>query len=91
MVDLLRPRTDITTMDTMTPTNTVVTLATVTLGMDIMVIMRRLVHTDLLEVPHDPLADLRPWTVMDGPLTDMIPRAAMEVVEDHRRLRNMTG
>ena len=51
MVDLLPPRTDITTMDTTTPTNTVVTLATVTLGMDIMVIMRRLVHTDLLEVP----------------------------------------
>lgn len=91
MVDLLRPRTDITIMDMMTLTNTVVTLATVTLGMDIMVIMRRLVHTDL-EEPHDPLVDLRPWTVMvDDLLTDMIPRAAMEVAEDRRRLRSMTG
>lgn len=92
MVDLLRPRTDITSMDMMTLTNTVVTLAMVTLGMDIMVIMRRLVHTDFLEEPHGPLADLRPWTVMvDDLLTDMIPRAAMEVVEDRRRLRSMTG
>lgn len=93
MVDLLRPRTDITIMDMMTLTNTVVTLATVTLGMDIMVIMRRLVHTDLLEEPHDPLVDLlRPWTGMvDDLLTDMIPRAAMEVAEDRRRLRSMTG
>ena len=93
VVDLLRPRTDITIMDMTTPTNTVVTLATGTLVMDIMVIMRRrrLVRMDHLGVPHDPLADHRPWTVMvDDLLTDMIPRAVMEVAEDRRR-RQRTG